>query len=110
MRTLNSASFLTVCLAALLFTSCGKGYQVRFSNFYTEKMDSVVVGNNKIVFTGVKPESVTDFKKLSSGDYAILFITQSKKKFNSSISIPKTGTGNRTIQIDAIKQIAVLEQ
>jgi hypothetical protein len=110
MKRNKGTGFLFFCFAALLLSSCGKGYQVRFTNYYIEEMDSVIVGNNKIVFTDVKPEAATGYKKLSKGDYAILFITKTKKKFTGTINVPTTGTGKRTIEIDGITQVAILEQ
>lgn len=102
--------FLFFCFAVFFLSSCGKGYKVRFTNYYTEQMDSVIIGNNKIVFTTVLPEATTDFTTLSKGNYSVKFISKSKKVFNSTISIPKTGTGKRTIQIDGITQVSILEE
>lgn len=97
-------------LICLSFASCDKGYEVRFTNFYIEPMDSVVIGSNKIVFKQVALETTTDFQKLSKGKYNIQFITKTKKRFHSSITIPSKGTGKRTIQIDGIEQISVFEE
>lgn len=73
-------------------------------------MDSVVIGNDKVVFVNVGLQQTTDFKKISKGNYNVKLISKSKKIFNSNIIIPKSGTGKRTIQIDAIQNISVLEE
>ncbi|PBQ31217.1 hypothetical protein CNR22_05365 [Sphingobacteriaceae bacterium] len=90
--------------------SCDKGYDIRCTNYYLEPLDSVVVGDNMIVFKNVGLESSTEFSHAKRGQYAIKIITKSKKKFNSSIWIPGKGSGKRTIQIDAIEQINILEE
>lgn len=94
----------------IFMSSCDKGYEVRVTNYYIEPMDSVVVGENDLVFKNVGLQMTSDFEKLSKGQYSVTFITNKKKKFYSSISIPNSGTGKRTIQIDAIVQIAILEE
>ena len=73
-------------------------------------MDSVVVGNNKIVYKNVALETSTDYFDLSKGKYGITFITKTKKKFYSNITIPSKGTGKRTIQIDGIEQVSIFEE
>lgn len=101
--------YLLIC-TALGLVSCDKGYEVRFTNYYIEPMDSVVVGSNKIVYKSVDLETTTDYYKLSKGKYTILFITKTKKKFYSNITIPSKGSGKRTIQIDGIEQVSVFEE
>jgi hypothetical protein len=73
-------------------------------------MDSVIVGNNKVVFKNILHDSTTEFNKISKGNYQVLFISKTKRKFASTLSIPKTGSGKRTIQIDGISQISILEE
>jgi hypothetical protein len=99
-----------IVLFALFATSCDKGYTVGFVNYYTEPMDSVVIGNNKLVYTAIELQATTEYFKLAKGKYTILIISKTKKKFYSSITIPKTGSGKRSIQIDAIEQINILEE
>ena len=99
-----------IVLSVLFFASSDKGYKQSFANYYTEAMDSVVVGNNKIVFQNVQPLETTGFYNINKGTYGVTFITKSKKKFYSSITVPKTGTGNKTLEIDATVQIQVLEE
>jgi hypothetical protein len=73
-------------------------------------MDSVVIGNNKLVLQNVKFEETTQFYNLSKGKYGINCVSKSKKRFSSSFTIPSSGTGKRTIQIDGISQISILEE
>lgn len=96
--------------ALLALCSCDRGYDVRFVNYYLEPMDSVLIGENKIVFLNVDLQQTTDFKKISKGSYSVKLISKSKKMFKSNIVIPKNGTGQRTIQIDAIQNISILEE
>src|SRR4051812_42644650 len=101
----------SMLFAALVFlTSCDKGYQVRFANYYVESMDSVVVGNNKLVFKNIARNSTTEYQSISKGKYVVTCISQAKKKFITSLDIPSSGTGKRTVQIDGISQFSVLEQ
>lgn len=97
-------------LLLLILVSCGKGYELRFANLYNEPMDSVVVGNNKLVFTDIQLQSTTAFESITKGKYSITCISQSKKKFYTSISIPGTGSGKRTVQLDGIEQFSILEE
>jgi len=101
--------FPLILLLALM-SSCDKGYEVRFTNYYIEPMDSVVIGSAKVVFRDIKFGVTTDFSEISYGNYSVMFVSRSKKRFYSRIDIPKSGTGKRTIQIDGITQIAVLEE
>lgn len=99
-----------ILFIALFVLSCEKGYDVRFANYYLEPMDTVMIGENKVLFVNVDLQQTTNFKKISKGNYGIKLISKSKKIFKSSITIPKSGTGQRTIQIDAIENISVLEE
>ncbi|HOZ88398.1 MAG TPA: hypothetical protein PL029_11610 [Bacteroidia bacterium] len=96
--------FIYFCLV-----SCDKGYQVRFVNYYIEPMDSVIIGESNLVFTNIGLESVTDYQKIKKGNYSVTCISKTKKKFQSAITIPKQGEGKRSIQIDGINSITVLE-
>ena len=102
--------FLFLFSICFLLTACDKGYRLRVSNYYLEPLDSVTIGNNLLVFTNVAVKQTTDFKKIPKGNHAFTITTRTKKKFSSSIFISGKGSGNRTIQIDAIKQIFVLEE
>ena len=97
-------------LMCIVLVSCDKGYQVRFTNYYIEPVDSVVIGNDKIVFKSIDLETSTGYTSLSKGSYGIQIITKSKKRFYTSIFISSKGTGKRTIQIDGIEQISILEE
>lgn len=102
--------FGILLLLALFGASCDKGYQVRFVNYYNEPIDSVVVGSNKLVFKAIELQAKSPYYDLSKGKYGILIVSKTKKRFSSSITIPSTGTGKRTIQIDGIEQISILEE
>jgi hypothetical protein len=103
----NHIFLLAVVLAA---ASCSKGYEVRFTNYYIEPMDSVIIGNNTVVFKAIELQASTGFSKIERGKYPIRCISKTKKKFSSEITIPSTGKGKRTIQIDGISQISILEE
>lgn len=97
-------------LAVVLFLgSCDKGYQVRFTNYYTEPMDSVIIGKNYIIYTNVGLQVTTDYKSLMAGKHGVRMVTKSKKEIFSDFTIPSKGTGKRTLQIDAIQQVVLLE-
>lgn len=93
----------------LIASSCSKGYEVRFTNYYTEPMDSVIVGNDAVIFSGVKTESSTDYKKIGKGNHSVRFVTDSKKVFYSTFDVAGSGSGKKTIQVDAIQQVSILE-
>jgi hypothetical protein len=97
-------------LFAVGLISCDKGYEVRFTNYYIEPMDSVVIGNNKIVFKAIELQANTPYVKIEKGKYGVQCISKTKKKFYSEISIPSSGKGKRTIEIDGINQISILEE
>ena len=100
----------SLVITGLLLVSCSKGYKVRVSNYSTEAIDSVVIGNNKLVLTEIQLEQTTDLYNISKGSYSIAFITKSKKRFYSSMFISGKGQGQRTIQIDGLNQISILEE
>jgi hypothetical protein len=101
---------ILISLLVILISSCDKGYEVRFSNYYIEPMDSVVIGDNKLVFTNVELQSSTEYRKINKGKYSITCISRTKKRFTSELNIPGKGSGKRTIQIDGINQISILEE
>src|SRR3954463_6165974 len=98
-----------ILCVATIFCSCDKGYEVRFANFYLEAMDSVYVGDTKVIFVNVPLESATEYQKIGRGNHSIRMVTKSKKVLFGTIPIPSTGTGKRTIQVDGIKQVSILE-
>ena len=73
-------------------------------------MDSVIIGNNKTVFTAIDPSATTEFRKISKGSYNISCVSKSKVRFNSSIFISRYGSGKRTIQVDGLGQVSILEE
>src|ERR1044071_3519722 len=95
-----------VTLLVLLLSSCDKGYEVRFKSYYLEEVDSVIIGNHAVVFSGVPTYSATSFAKITRGQHAVRIKTETKQFF-SVCPIPGNGEGKRTLQIDAIGQIAV---
>jgi len=80
MKILRSTLRLSIFVVALCLGSCDKGYQVRFTNYYIETMDSVIIGNNTLVFTNIPLLSQSDYSKIGSGDYKITCVTNNKKK------------------------------
>ncbi|MBL7933839.1 MAG: hypothetical protein JNL60_18185 [Bacteroidia bacterium] len=100
---------LLLSLVLCLNTSCDKGYQVRFTNYYIEPMDSVIIGNHYIVYDNVDLQATTEYKKLMAGKHSVLMITKSQKKISADLIIPSKGSGKRTFQIDAIEQTVLLE-
>lgn len=105
MRTRIILTFLVAFAAA----SCDKGYRVRFANYYVERIDTVSISGTPF-FSMVETEHVTDFKKITKGDHPVRFVSQGGRVFATSIHIPSTGTGDRTLQVDAISQVSVLEK
>ncbi|MBL7912921.1 MAG: hypothetical protein JNJ41_17790 [Bacteroidia bacterium] len=93
----------------LFFSSCGKGYEVRVTNYNTELLDTVIVGKEPVIFVKIERQTTTEYKKIDSGDQSIRIITKTKKEYTSTLSVPKRGTGKRTIQIDGLNRISVLE-
>src|SRR5260370_1249592 len=109
MKVFSLIPVLFVTCAVFFLSSCSKGYEVRFVNYYIEPMDSVVIGNNILVFTNIDLESQSEYQKIGKGNHTIKCISKNKKKFYSVLVIPKNGDGKRTIQIDAINSISILE-
>lgn len=105
----NCLIILLPALFLLLFTSCSKGYEVNFTNYYIEPIDSVIVGNNLVMFTNIDVETTSEYKKIGKGNHSIKCISRSKKTFYSTIHIAGTGSGKFNIQIDGIQQISILE-
>lgn len=105
-KILFTASLL---IFSIIFSSCGKGYEVRLTNYNTEAIDSLIIGNSAIVFAQIDRQATTEYEKITSGEKTIRCITKTKKIYSSSISIPKKGTGKRTIQIDGLNRISILE-
>jgi hypothetical protein len=92
-----------------LLISCSKGYEVRFANYSTERMDSVIIGNDKLIFTNVERQTETDYSGIKNGNYAVVCVSESKKRYSSSINLSKNGHGKRIIQIDGTGTIDILE-
>lgn len=110
MRAFKIPFIFILFFCGIIFSSCSKGYEVRVSNFNNETLDSVVIGSNTIVFTQVEKQATTEFRKIKAGTYTVTFITKTKNEYGSSITIPKKDGGKRTIQIDGINSISILEE
>ena len=98
-----------ICSLSIALLSCDKGYRVRFANYHTERMDTVLIGEN-VSFNHVEPQQVTDYLKVTRGTHSVYLVTKSGLKYYSEMKIPSGGSGDRTLQIDAISQIDVLEK
>lgn len=110
MRSFKTLFIIILFGGGIIFSSCSKGYEVRVSNYNNEALDSVIIGNNNIVFTQVDKQATTEFRKIKAGTYTIKFITKAKNEYGSSITIPKRDGGKRTIQIDGINAVSILEE
>ena len=95
---------------AITFVSCDKGYTVRFTNYSLEPIDSVTVANDGVIFTNIEVQTVTNYLPIKKGNYTIQCVTRDKSRFYSTLTIPKSGTGKRSIQIDGTNTIVVLEE
>jgi len=102
--------YLPILLTLLLLSSCDKGYEARFVNYYNERMDSVIVGASGAIFTNVDFKQTTTYLPVKQGKHALEFITASKRRFRGLFTVPANGTGRYTIQIDGIQQISILEE
>jgi len=90
--------------------SCDKGYTVRFTNYSQQPVDSLIIGDNEVVFTNIEVQNVTEYKPIKKGNYSIQCVTKSKNRYKSSFNIPSAGEGKKSIQIDGTNTIVVLEQ
>lgn len=98
-------------LIGLFFvTSCSKGFEARVINLNLEVLDSVIVGNDVLVFTNIDLQQKTGYQNLKSGKYVLKFITKTKKRYSAEFTIPSKGRGKRSLQIDAINNISVIEE
>ena len=101
---------LIIVLCTGFLFSCDKGYTVRFTNYSQYPIDSLIVGENAIVFTNIEIQTETEYKPIKKGKYQITCVTKSKSRFYSNIHIPGNGSGNRSIQIDGTNSVVVLEE
>jgi hypothetical protein len=102
--------FLHIGVLLFLLSSCDKGYQIRVNNLYTEKLDSVVIGKNKVVFTDIERNTATEYKMIARGQYDAKCVTSSKKRFTLTFFVSGKGEGKKSLQIDATGQTVVIEQ
>ncbi len=96
--------------ALVLMSSCDKGYDLRFTNYYLEPMDSVIVGSDVLVFTNIETQSASAYLPIKKGTYGVTCISKSKKKFSTEIVIPSKGSGQRSLQIDGLATFVLLEE
>ncbi len=101
--------FAILFCSILFLSACDKGYQIRFNNLYTEAMDSVVVGNKKIIFTNIERGAATSYTAIARGQYDAKCVSHSKKRFTVSFFVSGKGTGTKTIQVDASGQTQLIE-
>lgn len=102
-------TFFLCAVSLILLTSCGKGYQVRVANYYLEKLDSVIIGNRAVIFTGVEAETRTEYRSITSGDHSVKCVMMNGDYFYGVAALPKGGEGSHTIQIDGLKQVTTLK-
>jgi hypothetical protein len=105
---MTSLSLFISVMAFTLF-SCDKGYEARFTNYYSESMDSVVVGASGAVFAGIGIKQSSDYQHVKSGTHSVVFKTHSGLKFYGTFPVPTSGTGKYTIQVDGVRQVSILE-
>lgn len=98
-----------LAISLLLFSGCDKGYQVRFTNLYTEKIDTLVVGLSGAAFSNIDVNATTNYVPAKQGTHGLRFVTNSGERFYGTFKVPSAGSGKYTIQIDGIKQINVYE-
>jgi hypothetical protein len=102
--------YISFLFALFLLCSCDKGYDLRFTNYYLEPMDSVIVGANVLVFTNVETQSSSAFMGIKKGTYGVTCISKSKKHFTTEITIPSKGSGQRSLQMDGLATFVLLEE
>ena len=100
---------LLIVLVVVLGACDKGGYQVRFTNLYTEEIDTLVVGLSGASFSNIEVKSTTEYQNAKQGTHALRFVTRSGQRFFGSFRVPSKGSGKYTIQIDGIKQINVYE-
>jgi hypothetical protein len=108
MPGLKSAIFILPLL--IILCSCGKGYEIRFLNYYTEPIDSVEIVQAGILFQTIEPGGHTAYQKIKRGNHQIKIVSRSKKRLETSLFIPGKGSGKRSIQVDGLSQLSILEE
>lgn len=106
---MKSLVLLYLSLPLFLLSSCKKSHDVRFVNYSTERMDSVIIGNQTLVFTNIERLAQSGYVGIKKGDYAVTCISESKKRYSSSVTIPNNDRSRRSIQIDGTGAISILE-
>ncbi len=98
---------ILVLLHVVFITACDTGYEIRFSNYSTEVADSVVIGNNTIVYTDIPEMTSSAYQPIKRGHYDIRLLMKSGKTYTSNTFISGFGTGKLSLQVDAIGQVSV---
>jgi hypothetical protein len=106
---MTAGRLICIAFVSLALVSCDKGYRLRFANYYPERMDTVLV-SNMLFFSGIEPQKTTDYKPITKGHHDIRCVSKSGKIFTTAMHIPSSGSGDRTLQIDAISQVSILEK
>jgi hypothetical protein len=96
-------------IALIFLCACKKGYRIRVSNYYLEKFDSVVIGSHAVSFTAIEPGSTTDYKSVTSGNHSVRFVTEDRHVFYALAPLPSGSGGDRTLQVDGLQAVTVLE-
>jgi len=73
-------------------------------------MDSVIIGDKQVVFTDIETQTTTELKKITKGRHGVTLVSKTKKRFYTYMFVSGKGQGNKTLQIDAIGQVAVLDE
>jgi hypothetical protein len=72
-------------------------------------MDTVLLENSNVVFSDVGLQVTTNYQPISKGKHKVVMISKTKTRIESLIDIPSNGSGKRTIQVDGIRQVSILE-
>ncbi|MBS1650453.1 MAG: hypothetical protein JSU07_00445 [Bacteroidetes bacterium] len=101
---------ISACTSIFLITSCQKDFQLRFSNLYTEDIDSVLVGNKTAVFTSIARQTKSSYQSIKVGSYNVVCVTKSKVRLPFNINLSGRSGGNRTMQLDGVGSFVVIEE
>jgi len=104
-----TSGFSIAFIFLFILSGCGKGYEVRVTNYYIESLDSVIIATDKIIFEGIERQTSTEYKKIEKGTHSVTFVTKSKKRIGTTLTIPSKKEGKRTLQIDGLGNILTLK-
>ena len=106
---MKKSVLLYLIAPVFILISCKKNHDVRFVNYSTERMDSVTIGSNTLVFTNIERLSQSSYSGIKKGEYAVNCVSESKKRYSAVLSISNDDHGKRSIQIDGTGAISILE-